>query len=112
MWTLGLSGGVADYYMQNFYGPSSGEANLGRFRNAEFDAMFLQSRRAPEDRERIRLYAKMTEIVAAYAPWCPNAFLISSTAVAPWVKGYKKNVYYFYPPWQYLDIDLARRKKG
>jgi oligopeptide transport system substrate-binding protein len=112
VWTLGLTGGIADYYMLNFYGPSSGEANLGRFHNAEFDAMFLQSRCAPEDRERIRLYAKMTEIVAAYAPWCPNAFRISSTAVAPWVRGYKKNVYYYYPPWQYLDIDLARRKKG
>jgi ABC-type transport system substrate-binding protein len=112
VWTLGLSSTLADYYMLNFFGPSSGEANLGRFRNAQFDALFLQSRRVPEDRERIRLYAKMTEIVAAYAPWCPNAFRISSTAVAPWVKGYKKNVYYFYPPWQYLDIDLARRKKG
>ena len=41
---------------------------------------------------------------------CPHAFRIGSTAVARWVKGYKKNVYYFYPPWQYLDIDLARRK--
>lgn len=112
VWTLALIGGVADYYMQNFYGPSAGEANLGRFRNADFDAMFLQSRRALDDRERIRLYWKMTEIVAAYAPWCPNAFRISSTAVAPWVQGYKKNTYYFYPPWQYLDVDPARRKKG
>ena len=112
IWTLGLTGGVADYYMQNFYGPSAGEANIERFHNAEFDAMFLRSRRVPEDRERIRLYGKMTEIVAAYAPWCPHAFRISSTAVAPWVRGYRKNVYYFYPPWQYLDIDLARRRKG
>lgn len=61
---------------------------------------------------RIRLHARMTEIVAAYAPWCPPSFRISSTAVAPWVKGYKKNVYYFHPPWQYLDIDLVRRKNG
>ena len=112
VWTLGFSGSLADYFMQNFYGPSSGEGNLGRFRNAQFDALFLQSRRVADDGERIRIYAKMTDIVAAYAPWCPHAFRISSTAVAPWVRGYKKNVYYSYPPWQYLDIDPARRTKG
>jgi len=111
VWALGLTSGVADYYMQNFYGPSAGEANLGRFHNAEFDAMFRQSRKTEDDRERVKLYKKMTEIVAAYAPWCPHAFRISSTAVAAWVEGYRKNVYYAYPPWQYLDIDLARQKR-
>jgi hypothetical protein len=66
--------------MQNFCGPSAGEANIER--------------------------------VAVYAPWCPHAFRISSAAVAPWVRGYRKNVHYFYPPWQFLDIDIARRRKG
>ena len=46
----------------------------------------------------------MTDIVAAYAPWCPHAFRVSSTVVAAAVRGYKQNVYYPYPPWQYLDI--------
>jgi oligopeptide transport system substrate-binding protein len=104
LWELGLNSQVGDYYMQQFFGPSAGEANLGRFRNADFDALFLKSRRVPDGAERAQLYAKMTDIVAAYAPWCPHAFRISSTVVAPSVRGYKKNVYYFYPPWQYLDI--------
>ena len=104
LWALGLNSTVADYYMQQFYGPSAGEANLGRFRNADFDALFLKSRRVPAASERVQLYAKMTDIVAAYAPWCPQAFRVSSTVIAPTVRGYKKNVYYFYPPWQYLDI--------
>jgi len=104
LWALGLNSTVADYYMQQFYGPSAGEANIGRFRNAEFDALFLKSRRVPGASERVQLYAKMTDIVAAYAPWCPHAFRVSSTVIAPTVRGYKKNVYYFYPPWQYLDI--------
>ncbi len=63
-----------------------------------------KSRRVPAASERVQLYAKMTDIVAAYAPWCPHAFRVSSTVIAPTVRGYKKNVYYFYPPWQYLDI--------
>jgi ABC-type transport system substrate-binding protein len=106
---LGLSGGVADYYMQQFYGPSAGAANLARFRNADFDKLFLQSRRVADPEERTNLYAKMTEIVAAYNPWCPEAFRISNTVVASWVTGYKKNVYYFITPWHYLDIDVARQ---
>src|SRR5262249_35077170 len=104
LWTLGLNSTIGDYYMQQFFGPSAGEANLGRFRNADFDALFLKSRRIPEGSERATLYAKMTDIVAAYAPWCPHAFRVSSTVVAAAVRGYKKNVYYSFPPWQSLDI--------
>jgi hypothetical protein len=46
----------------------------------------------------------MTDIIAAYAPWCPHAFRVGSTLIAPAVRGYRKNVYYFFPPWEYLDI--------
>jgi ABC-type transport system substrate-binding protein len=104
LWALGLNSTVGDYYMQQFFGPSAGEANLGRFHNADFDALFLKSRRVAQGTERAALYGKMTDIVAAYAPWCPHAFRVSSTVVAPTVRGYRKNVYYAYPPWQYLDL--------
>jgi len=110
MWDLGFTSAVADDFMKNFYGPSAGEGNLGRFRNADFDALFDKSRLTADDAQRVRLYAKMSEIVAAYAPWCPKAFRISSTVTAPWVRGHRKNVYYMYPPWIYLDIDPKRRK--
>jgi peptide/nickel transport system substrate-binding protein len=110
MWDLGFTSGVADDFMKNFYGPSAGEGNLGRFRNADFDALMQKSRKTPDDAERVRLYAKMSAIVAAYAPWCPKAFRISSTVSASWVRGHKKNVYNMYPPWMYLDIDPKRRR--
>ena len=109
-WQLGLTGGIADYYMQQFYGPSAGAANLARFKNADFDALFLQSRRVADPEERTNVYAKMIDIIAAYNPWCPTAFRIANTVVAPWVLGYKKNVYYNIHPWHYLDIDPARQK--
>jgi len=109
-WELGLVSGVADYYMQAFYGPSAGAANLARFRNADFDALLLQSRHVVDPEEWTNVYAKMTDIVAAYNPWCPLAFRISNTAVAPWVLGYKKSAYYLIHPWHYLDIDPAQQK--
>ena len=109
-WELGMTGGIADYYMQQFYGPSAGAANLARFRNSDFDSLFRQSRHVADPEERTNVYAKMTDLVAAYNPWCPLAFRISNTVIAPWVSGYKKNVYYFIHPWHYLDIDVSQQK--
>ena len=100
----------ADDFMQLFYGPNAGAANLARFRNAQFDDLYRKSRRIPEGAERDALYAKMTEIVAAYSPWCTQAFRISNTVVALRVRGYLKNAHYLVPSWHYLDIDPAARK--
>jgi ABC-type transport system substrate-binding protein len=109
-WELGLTSGNADYFMQLFYGPYSGAANLSRFRNADFDALFRRSRGTADAEERASVYAKMIEIVNAYNPWCLKAFRIGNSVVAPWVGGYRKHPYYFVHPWEYLDIDVARRR--
>ena len=93
--------------MRLFYGPNAGGANLARFRNAEFDALFVQSRQVPEGAERNKLHEKMTAIVAALAPWCVIAYRVGNTVVAPSVRGYVKNAHYLVPPWNYLDVDLA-----
>jgi len=111
-WELGLTSGVADYYMQQFYGPSSGAANLGRFRNADFDALLRKSRTIADTEERANVYAKMVSIIDAYNPWCTKAYRIGNTLAAPWVGGYKKNAYYQVHPWHYLDVDPERQKKG
>jgi len=111
-WELGLTSGVADYYMQQFYGPSSGAANLGRFRNADFDALLRKSRTIADTEERANVYAKMVSIIDAYNPWCTKAYRIGNTLAAPWVGGYKKNAYYQVHPWHYLDVDPERQKKS
>jgi ABC-type transport system substrate-binding protein len=111
--TAGWSGDVADDYMRLFYGPNAGAGNLSRFRSAEFDALYVKSLRTADAAERNKLYEAMTKIVSAQAPWCTIAYRMSSTAVAPRVRGYRKNVHYFVTPWQYLDLEmtapLARR---
>ena len=110
--TLAWTNDTADEFMQLFFGPNAGAGNIARFRNAKFDALYLQSRRTPDDRERAKLYAAMTELIAAYLPWCTQAFRISNTVVASKIRGYRKNVHYLIPPWQYLDIDTAVQKFG
>jgi ABC-type transport system substrate-binding protein len=107
--SFGWNGDVADDFMRLFYGPNSGAGNLSRFRNAEFDALYEKSRRTADTAERNRLYETMTKIVSAQAPWCMNAYRISSTVVAPQIRGYRKNPHYFLTPWDYLDIDPAQR---
>lgn len=105
---FGWSGETADDFMRIFYGPNAGGGNLSRFKNAEFDALYEQSHRTADQAERNRLYETMTKIVAVQAPWCSEVYRISSTVVAPQVRGYRKNVHYFLAPWDYLDIDTAQ----
>lgn len=105
--SFGWNGDVADDYMRVFYGPNAGNGNLSRFRNAEYDALYERSRRTADTAERNKLYETMTKIISAQAPWCTNSNRISSTAVAPQIRGYRKNAHYFLTPWQYLDIDTA-----
>jgi ABC-type transport system substrate-binding protein len=106
---FGWNGDIADDFMRLFYGPYAGAGNLSRFRNAEYDALYDKSRRTADIAARNKIYESMTKIVSAHAPWCTNANRISSTVVAPQIRGYRKNVHYFLTPWEYLDIDMAAR---
>ncbi len=107
MWQVGWTATSADSFMQLAYGPNGGETNLSFFRNAEYDDLFRQSRRARSDAERDRLYARMTEIVAAYAPMGGGIYRIESTVAQPWVQGYRKDSFRS-QPWRFVDIDIAR----
>ena len=108
--SFGWNGDIADDFMRLFYGPYAGAGNLSRFRNAEYDTLYEKSRRTADTAERNKLYAAMTRIISAQAPWCTNVYRISSTVVAPQIRGYRKNVHYFLTPWHYLDMATARTK--
>jgi oligopeptide transport system substrate-binding protein len=107
---FGWNGDIADDFMRLFYGPNAGAGNLSRFRNAEYDALYDKSRRTADTAERNRLYETMTKIISAQAPWCTNVYRISSTVVAPQIRGYRKNVHYFLTPWDYLDIETGQQR--
>jgi oligopeptide transport system substrate-binding protein len=108
---LGYTADTANDFMALFYGPNAGaEGNLARFRNAEFDALYVHSRQVPEGVERDKLYEKMTTLLAVYSPWCVEAYSMSNTVVAPRIRGYKKNAHYAFPRLQYLDIENGAGK--
>ncbi len=109
MWQVGWSASSADSFMQLAYGPNGGESNMSFFKNAEYDSLFKQSRRAKDVAERDRLYARMTEIVAAYAPMGGGVYRIENTLAQPWIVGYRKDIFRN-PPWRFVDIDLAKKK--
>jgi ABC-type transport system substrate-binding protein len=113
MWSVGwiTTSGDGDVFMQLLYGPNSGQNNLARFRNADYDELYRKSTRVPHGPERQKFYAKMDEIVAAYNPWDFGICRFENTLVRPWVLGYKKHIYDEHA-WKYYDIDLARLKTG
>ena len=106
MWQVGwiTTSGDGDAFMQLLYGPNSGQSNLARFRNAEYDELYRKSKRVPHGPERQRLYAKMAQIAAAYNPWDLGVNRYENTLVRPWVVGYRKHIYLEHP-WKYLDLD-------
>jgi oligopeptide transport system substrate-binding protein len=111
MWQVGWAANSADPYMQLCYGPSVGETNLSRFRNADYDELYRQSRKTASETERGRLYARMTEIVAAYAPMGGGVYRIENTMLRPWISGYRKDNFRT-QQWRWVDIDVARRTSG
>ena len=52
---------------------------------------------------------KLNELVSVYAPWHVTVFRIENVLVQPWIGGYKYDGFRQHP-WQYLDVDVERRK--
>ena len=109
MWMLGLFGATGGAYMLNLHGPSAGNINITRFRNAEFDELYRHSKSLASDAERQRVYERMARIVGTGNPWGLRVYAIRTALVRPLVHGFRRN-----PPflqvWRYVDIDVAQQK--
>ena len=110
VWMLGLFATTGDQMMLALYGPNAGGNNLARFRNAEFDDLYRQSRRVRNDAERVRLYERMARIVGTRNPWGLRVYAIRTSLTRPWVVGYRRNPH-FQQVWRFLDIDVAARRQ-
>ena len=109
MWLLGNFGYTGDAMMFALYGPNAGHNNLARFRNAEFDALYLASKREPDEAARLRLYERMARIVGTWNPWGLRVYAIRTALVRPWVMGYRRNPH-FLQQWRFVDLDVAAQK--
>jgi hypothetical protein len=52
----------------------------------------------------------MNEMVRAYMPLLPMIFRRENDFVQPWLLGFRPQVFGTY--WQFMDIDLDRRKRA
>lgn len=90
------------------YGENAGFSNLTRFKLPEYDSLYVRARALPEGLERDRVIRRMTDLIGIYVPWAVTVYRYENVLVQPWVVGYKYNPIQQHP-WQYLDIDTARR---
>jgi ABC-type transport system substrate-binding protein len=113
MWFLGNINTTPEGFgfMSLLYGPHSGFANLSRFNLPEFNQLYEKAQKLPDGAERTQLFAKMSQLVNAYAPWMLNAFRYENILIQPWVQGYKHTVFDWHP-WKYYDIDVGRRQSA
>ncbi len=90
------------------YGENAGFSNLTRFKLPEYDSLYVRARALPEGPERDKLIQRMTDLIGIYVPWAVTVYRYENALVQPWLLGYKYNPIQQHP-WQYLDIDTARR---
>jgi len=79
-----------------------------RFKLPEYDALYVRARALAEGPEREKLIRRMTDLIDIYEPWAVTVYRYENALVQPWLLGYKYNPIQQHP-WQYLDIDVARR---
>ncbi|HQR12007.1 MAG TPA: ABC transporter substrate-binding protein [Casimicrobiaceae bacterium] len=111
-WTLGNISTTPEGYqfLGLLYGGFSGLSNLSRFKQADYDRLYDQSRSLPDGPQRTKLFREMAQLVSAYAPWLLTAYRLENIVVYPWVLGFKYNEFQNHP-WMYYDIDLKMPRR-
>lgn len=110
VWAVGSSAAQPDGLgsLQRLYGPSSGGANLSRFRNADFDALYDRLQRIPDGPEREQLFLQAKRMSVAWAPYRQHVHRIYNDMTHPWLVGYRRP-FFSQRWWHLVDIDEAQR---
>ncbi len=110
MWGLGTIGSIpdADAFYTMLYSGNIGASNFARFRLAEFDRLYEQSRSVADAAERTMLFRRMNDVIHAYAPWIITLHSYGNVVAQPWLRGFKPDPLLRYQ-WKYYDV-AARMK--
>jgi len=85
-------------------------ANQSRFKSAEYDQWVDRFLSTPTPSEQVDAARHMNEMARAYMPLLPTIFRRENDFVHPWLQGFRPQVFSTY--WQFMDIDLDRRKRA
>jgi len=110
LWFLGTTATGPDGIgaLQRMYGPQSGNQNLSRFRNAEFDALYERMQVMPDGPEREALFLQAKRLQAAWMPMKTHVHRIVNDISQPWLIGYRRPLFRN-EFWQFIDIEPAVR---
>ena len=113
MWRVGSSAAAPDGQGALMRGLSKhvGGQNLARFRNEEFDRIFMRMSDIEDGPERMRLFTEAKRIMAVYAPYKNGVHRILTDLAHPWLHGYRRPPYWN-EWWQYVDIDVDAQAKA
>lgn len=100
-----------DNFMQNLYGPNTGQSNSGCYQSPAFDRLYEQSRKLPDSPERNQLFVQMNRQMEADTAWSLHTTRLRTMLIQPWVQGYKKHPI-LNAGWQYLDIAREGTKQA
>ena len=105
MWGLGTVASIpdADTFYSSLYGGNVGASNYARFRFAEYDRLYEESRTLADERARIALFRRMNDIVAAYSPWIIGEHTFGNVVAQPWLRGFKPDPLLRYQ-WKFYDV--------
>jgi len=110
VWQLGYAAATPDSQLgfELLYGPAAGGQNLGRFRNAQYDAAYDAMRRLPDGPERLAQLHELQRLTLAYMPQKYRVHRIVNDLTQPWVLGFRRPAFGT-SFWSYVDIDPAGR---
>ena len=109
MWGVGSAATQLDGQgaLQRLYGPAGG-ANLARFKNAEFDALYDRMSVLPDGPERDALFLHAKRMAVAWAPYKNHLHRYYTDIAQAWFIGYRRPLFWN-RWWHLIDIDEQRQ---
>jgi ABC-type transport system substrate-binding protein len=106
VWMLGGTAGIPDAYdgLESFYGPNSGQGNLGCYQSERFDEWFRAGKALGDTPERQVLITNMNRQLEADTAVIAHVHRIRNWIFQPWIKGFKQHPIQ-HNNWMYLDIE-------
>jgi ABC-type transport system substrate-binding protein len=106
MWGLGGTASIPDAYdaLESYYGPNSGQGNLGCYQSPAFDEAYRTARTMADGPERQKYITTMNRQLEADTAVLSQVHRIRSWISQPWVKGFKQHPIQ-HNNWMFLDIE-------